>query len=44
MTSGIGVAAHIEWMKYDAYFELTEKTGWRVTDIDWASLAADAAA
>jgi hypothetical protein len=31
-------------MKYDAYFELTEKTGWRVTDIDWASLAADAEA
>jgi len=31
-------------MEYDAYFELTEKTGWRITDIDWAALAADAEA
>ena len=31
-------------MRYSEYFELAEKTGWRVSDLDWAALAADAAA
>ena len=31
-------------MKYEAYYELSEKTGWRVGDIDWNELAAEAEA
>ena len=28
-------------MRYEEYFELSEKTGWRVTDLDWDALDAD---
>jgi hypothetical protein len=28
-------------MLYEAYYELAERTGWRVTDLDWSSLQAD---
>lgn len=31
-------------MHYDEYYELSEKSGWRVTDLDWAQLERDAAA
>ena len=31
-------------MRYNEYYELAEETGWRVTDLDWGALAADAAA
>jgi hypothetical protein len=31
-------------MHYEEYYELTEKTGWRITDFDWDQLAADAKA
>ena len=31
-------------MRYEQYFELSEKNGWRVTDLPWAALAADRAA
>jgi len=31
-------------MRYDEYFELSEKNGWRITDLDWSALAADAEA
>jgi hypothetical protein len=30
-------------MHYEEYFELTEKTGWRVSDFDWDQLVKDAA-
>lgn len=29
-------------MRYNEYFELAEKHGWRVTDLDWAGLVDDA--
>jgi hypothetical protein len=29
-------------MHYEEYYELTEKTGWRVTDFDWDQLVKDA--
>ncbi|HWO19870.1 MAG TPA: acyl-ACP desaturase [Kofleriaceae bacterium] len=29
-------------MLYEAYYELAERTGWRVTDLDWNQLQADA--
>jgi len=29
-------------MHYDEYYELSEKSGWRVTDLDWDELARDA--
>jgi hypothetical protein len=29
-------------MHYEAYYELTEKTGWRITDFDWDQLVKDA--
>lgn len=28
-------------MRYDEYYELTEKTGWRITDLDWDQLGRD---
>jgi hypothetical protein len=28
-------------MRYASYFELSEKNGWRVSDLDWSALAAD---
>ncbi|HEY3804834.1 MAG TPA: acyl-ACP desaturase [Kofleriaceae bacterium] len=31
-------------MHYEAYYELTEKTGWRITDFDWDQLVKDAQA
>jgi len=31
-------------MRYDEYFELSEKNGWRVSDLDWSQLAAEDAA
>lgn len=31
-------------MLYEQYYELAERTGWRVTDLDWSQLEADAAA
>jgi hypothetical protein len=31
-------------MHYEEYYELTEKTGWRITDFDWDQLVADAKA
>ena len=31
-------------MRYANYFELAEKNGWRVSDLDWGALADDAAA
>jgi hypothetical protein len=31
-------------MEYEKYYELTERTGWRVTDLDWGRFAEDAAA
>ena len=29
-------------MLYEQYYELAERTGWRVTDLDWSQLQADA--
>jgi hypothetical protein len=31
-------------MRYEEYYELSERTGWRVTDLDWTALPADDAA
>jgi hypothetical protein len=31
-------------MRYDEYYELSERNGWRVTDLDWSALRADDAA
>jgi Fatty acid desaturase len=31
-------------MHYEEYYELTEKTGWRITDFDWDQLVVDAKA
>jgi hypothetical protein len=31
-------------MRYADYYELSEKTGWRTTDLDWSKLAEEAAA
>ncbi len=31
-------------MRYDEYFELSEKNGWRIGDLDWPALVADDAA
>ncbi|HEU0031417.1 MAG TPA: acyl-ACP desaturase [Kofleriaceae bacterium] len=37
-------ADHAVVMQYDEYYELSEKSGWRVTDVDWTQLVEDAAA
>jgi hypothetical protein len=28
-------------MRYDEYYELSEKTGWRITDFDWSTLVSE---
>jgi hypothetical protein len=41
---GVPRRTHVLVMQYEEYFELAERNGWRVSDLDWSALEADDAA